>query len=116
MDAHHLDFEDDAFDVIITRNLTWNLERPIDAYTDWHRVLKKVRMLNFDANWYGYLLDEEKVEHSETETDNQYYDYHHYSDSDIMEGVISMQILPLVVINVHSGTLRSYSILDFQRY
>lgn len=35
MDAHSLDFADNTFDAIVTRNLTWNLERPQDAYNDW---------------------------------------------------------------------------------
>ena len=29
MDAHHLDFPDNSFDVIVTRNLTWNLADPV---------------------------------------------------------------------------------------
>lgn len=88
MDAHSLDFDDESFDVIITRNLTWNLERPVDAYTDWHRVLKKGgRMLNFDANWYGYLFDDNKAEHSNVDIDKLYCDYHFYLESDIMESI-----------------------------
>ena len=39
MDAHHLDFPDNSFDVIVTRNLTWNLADPVRAYADWQRVL-----------------------------------------------------------------------------
>ncbi|MCD7813465.1 MAG: class I SAM-dependent methyltransferase [Lachnospiraceae bacterium] len=34
MDAQNLDFEDASFDAIVTRNLTWNLERPGDAYRE----------------------------------------------------------------------------------
>ena len=61
MDAQHLTFEDDLFDVIVTRNLTWNLDEPDRAYREWHRVLKPGgTLLNFDANWYAYLFDEEK--------------------------------------------------------
>lgn len=61
MDAHSLDFDDQTFDLIVTRNLTWNLEKPDQAYKEWHRVLAPGgRMLNFDANWYFYLYDEEK--------------------------------------------------------
>ncbi|MCQ4823180.1 class I SAM-dependent methyltransferase, partial [Eubacterium callanderi] len=60
-DAHTLDFEDNTFDLIVTRNLTWNLERPDEAYGEWHRVLAPGgRMLNFDANWYLHLYDEDK--------------------------------------------------------
>lgn len=61
MDAHHLDFEANTFDLIVTRNLTWNLEHPEQAYNEWHRVLRPGgRMLNFDANWYLHLYDKQK--------------------------------------------------------
>ena len=61
MDAQNLGFENNQFDVVISRNLTWNLENPVQAYKEWFRVLKKEGvLLNFDANWYGYLYDEEK--------------------------------------------------------
>lgn len=61
MDAQELAFEDASFDVVISRNVTWNLEQPALAYAEWGRVLKPGgRLLNFDANWYGYLYDEEK--------------------------------------------------------
>ena len=61
MDAQRLDFPDGYFDVVISRNLTWNLECPEQAYAEWMRVLKEGgRLLNFDANWYHHLFDEEK--------------------------------------------------------
>ena len=61
MDAQHLTFPDHTFDVVISRNLTWNLEEPERAYAEWMRVLKEGgRLLNFDANWYHHLFDEEK--------------------------------------------------------
>ena len=45
----------------MTRNVTWNLENPEKAYAQWLRVLKPGGVLfNFDADWYGYLFDEEK--------------------------------------------------------
>lgn len=63
MDAQDLMFEENTFDVILSRNLTWVLEQPDTAYTSWLRVLKeKGLMLNFDANWYRYLYNEEKYE------------------------------------------------------
>lgn len=59
MDAQNLAFADEKFDVVVSRNLTWNLENPKQAYQEWRRVLKKDGiMLNFDANWYGHLFDE----------------------------------------------------------
>ena len=52
MDAENLDFPDESFDVLITRNLTWTLPHPIQAYSEWYRVLKKGGLLlNFDAEY-----------------------------------------------------------------
>lgn len=51
-DAESLTFEDESFDVVITRNLTWTLPHPIEAYREWSRVLKKGGILiNFDAEY-----------------------------------------------------------------
>lgn len=59
MDAQDLSFSDFSFDVIVSRNLTWNLREPEQAYAEWCRVLKPGGLLlNFDANWYRYLYDE----------------------------------------------------------
>lgn len=61
MDAQNVTLPDESFDVIVTRNLTWNLPDPARAYREWYRVLKKGGvLLNFDANWYAYLFDDEK--------------------------------------------------------
>lgn len=58
MDAEALGFTDGAFDVVLSRNVTWNLPRPERAYAEWVRVLKPGGLLlNFDANWYHYLFD-----------------------------------------------------------
>ena len=59
MNAEALTFEDASFDIVISRNLTWNLPNPDAAYAEWARVLKPGGLLlNFDANWYAYLFDE----------------------------------------------------------
>ena len=59
MNAEALDFANRSFDVVISRNLTWNLPHPDRAYAEWARVLKPGGLLlNFDANWYAYLFDE----------------------------------------------------------
>ncbi|MGX7150303.1 class I SAM-dependent methyltransferase [Enterococcus ureasiticus] len=59
MDAHNLTFDTADFDAIVTRNVTWNLEEPKEAYKEWYRVLKPGGiLLNFDSNWYKYLYDE----------------------------------------------------------
>lgn len=60
MDAESLGFADGSFDAIVSRNLTWNLPHPESAYSEWARVLKPGGLLlNFDANWYRYLIDED---------------------------------------------------------
>lgn len=57
-DARFLPFDDGVFDVIVTRNVTWNLEDPLGAYREWQRVLiPGGRLINFDAGWYSYLSD-----------------------------------------------------------
>jgi ubiquinone/menaquinone biosynthesis C-methylase UbiE len=70
MNAEQLTFADHSFDVVLSRNLTWNLPHPEQAYHQWRRVLKPGGLLlNFDANWYGYLYDEQK--RAEYEADRQ---------------------------------------------
>jgi ubiquinone/menaquinone biosynthesis C-methylase UbiE len=60
MNAQNLAFDDESFDVIVSRNVTWNLPEPDLAYAEWVRVLKPGGMLmNFDANWYHYLCYDE---------------------------------------------------------
>lgn len=57
---HELPFEDNTFDLIINRNVVWNIEKPQLAFKEWQRVLKSGgRTVYFDANWYLYLYDEE---------------------------------------------------------
>jgi len=59
MNAEALDFADASIDVVVSRNLTWNLPHPDRAYAEWVRVLKPGGLLlNFDANWYAYLFDD----------------------------------------------------------
>ena len=58
MNAEELDFAAGSFDVLVTRNVTWNLHDPRKAYGHWTRVLAPGGLLlNFDANWYRYLWD-----------------------------------------------------------
>ena len=60
MNAETLRFAGESFDVVVSRNLTWNLPHPERAYAEWTRVLKPGGLLlNFDANWYAYLFDGE---------------------------------------------------------
>lgn len=58
-DVHDLPFDENSFDLIISRNVTWNLKKPDEAYQEWFRVLEKGgRLINFDANWYLHLFDD----------------------------------------------------------
>ena len=92
MDAQNLEFADETFDVVISRNLTWNLEKPEQAYQEWMRVLKPGGvLLNFDADWYGYLYDEEKKEAYEADRkkveEQQRDDHYLCTDIDRMENI-----------------------------
>ncbi len=92
MDAQKLDFADETFDVVISRNLTWDLEKPEQAYREWMRVLKEGGvLLNFDANWYGYLYDEEKKEAYEADRkkvkEQQLDDHYLCTDINRMENI-----------------------------
>ena len=60
MDAENLEVASDTFDIVVSRNLTWNLPHPDAAYAEWLRVLKPGGLLlNYDANWYAHLYDAE---------------------------------------------------------
>ncbi|WP_026511157.1 class I SAM-dependent methyltransferase [Butyrivibrio sp. LC3010] len=92
MNAQKLEFEDCRFDVIISRNLTWNLPEPQKAYSEWCRVLKKDGLfLNFDANWYHYLFDEEQhtafLDNRQELVSDGYEDYCAGTDEDEMESI-----------------------------
>ncbi|MDL2059588.1 methyltransferase domain-containing protein [Mesosutterella sp. AGMB02718] len=55
MNALELDFPDESFDVVLTRNLTWTLPDVRAAYKEWIRVLRHGGVfVNFDAD-YGYV-------------------------------------------------------------
>ena len=93
MDAQNLDFPDNSFDAVVTRNLTWNLEDPKKAYSEWIRVLRPGGiLLNFDSSWYEYLYDETMAEKYKEDrvktieaglTDGSV----SYSDSPVMEDI-----------------------------
>lgn len=64
MDAENPDFDDDTFDVVISRNLTWTLPHPLEAYFQWKRVLKPGGIiLNFDAEYAKGHHDKKLPEH-----------------------------------------------------
>ncbi len=51
-DAQDTGFAGESFDAIVTRNLTWTLPEPENAYREWFRLLRKGGvLLNFDASY-----------------------------------------------------------------
>ena len=91
-DAEDLDFPEDCFDVVLSRNLTWNLPDPEKAYRSWAGVLKPGGLLLvFDANWYHYLVNEERLaayRRDRQEVQKQGFDdYNIGKDFDIMEDI-----------------------------
>lgn len=76
-DVQDTGLPDLCFDVIVSRNVTWNLPHPEAAYQEWFRILDEGGiLLNFDANWYAYLTDPEKLKAYER-------DRKHAADADI---------------------------------
>ena len=69
MDAESLTFDDETFDLVISRNLTWTLPHPEKAYREWHRVLKKGGLLlNFDAEYAKgahHFKDDQNIAHAD---------------------------------------------------
>ena len=60
MDVNRLDFPDDTFDLIVTRNVTWTLQYPEQVYARLCRVLKPGgTLLIYDANWHAHFYDPE---------------------------------------------------------
>lgn len=58
MDAENLELEANTFDVVIARNVTWNLPLPDKAYAEWLRVLKSGGiLLNYDAEYAAHRND-----------------------------------------------------------
>jgi SAM-dependent methyltransferase len=59
-DIHATDFPDNAFDLVISRNVTWTLLDADKAYSEWRRLLKpEGRVVIFDANWNLRLFNED---------------------------------------------------------
>ena len=91
-DAMGLSFSDASFDVILSRNLTWNLPDPQKAYGEWLRVLRDDGLLLvFDANWYDYLKDTERKQAYEKDRANVknqgFEDYNIGDNFDTMEQI-----------------------------
>jgi ubiquinone/menaquinone biosynthesis C-methylase UbiE len=59
-DSQNLEFEDESFDLVISRNVAWTLYDAERAYAEWYRVLSPSGLtLIFDANWNYQLFNEE---------------------------------------------------------
>lgn len=70
-DASSLPFPDERFDLVINRNVLWNLTDPDGALAEWFRVLRPGGLLAyFDAAWYAYLYDA-KLDANRRRTDAQ---------------------------------------------
>ena len=92
MSALELSYPDESVDLIVTRNLTWNLEKPTAAYEEWLRVLKKGGLLiNIDANWYNYLFNDKEKENYQHDRDavkeKGLYDFYIHTDISKMEEI-----------------------------
>lgn len=52
MDCHKLEFPDEHFDMVISRNSLWTMYNPGEAYREWVRVLKPGgRLVIFESSW-----------------------------------------------------------------
>ena len=72
--------------------MTWNLHNPENAYCQWVRVLRPGGLLlNFDANWYRYLFDEDARAGHQEDRENvhatQVEDDTAGTDTDAMEAI-----------------------------
>lgn len=62
MDIEEPDFEDDTFDMIVSRNVVWSLTEPEKAYKNWLKLLKPGgRLLVFDGDHLKDLREPENA-------------------------------------------------------
>ncbi len=81
-DAQEPNLCEEQFDVIVNRNLVWNLEKPEQAYKKWLNLLKPGgKLLIFDGNHYLYHYHKT---YQEMKQNPQYVDTHTY---EAMQGV-----------------------------
>ena len=58
-DCQALDFGENSFDLICSRNVVWNLAWPREAYEVWWKMLRSDgRIVVFDGNHYRHYFDE----------------------------------------------------------
>lgn len=59
-DIKKMNFSKPSFDIIISRNVIWTLEEPLEVYKKWYELLNKGgKLIIFDANWNKRLIDPE---------------------------------------------------------
>jgi len=67
MDAQNMDFPDSSFDLVLSRDMFWCLERPEAAYREILRVLRPGGMaIVSDGNYYLHLYNKDYAEAKET--------------------------------------------------
>ncbi len=65
-DGQNLEFEDQCFDLIVSRNVAWTLIDAERAYGEWQRVLKPSgKIMIFDSNWNIRLFNEDYLKRYE---------------------------------------------------
>ena len=97
-DVHCLPFDDNHFDLIVLRNVTWNLSNPTLAYQEWFRVLNSQgKLLNFDANWYLFLFNKDLYSQYMQDRQNtmNYGIEDHYRQTNTQEMERIAKLLPL---------------------
>ncbi|WP_411683203.1 class I SAM-dependent methyltransferase [Clostridium thailandense] len=116
MDCHKLNFEDNSFDLIVSRNVTWTLHDPIGVYRQWQRILRPSgRLLIFDANWNFHYYDEElrkEVERREKECISIYGSTYSGEDKEKMK--LDYDELPLCKIMRPDWDVKALKELDFK--
>lgn len=100
MDLENIDFPDNSFDLILSRNVTWDLSEPDKVYEEWARLLNKDGvLLVFDSTWCKTLFDEElaaEVERRQEEYRSKYGELrNHDSDTDESHDHVDPKELPL---------------------
>ncbi len=115
VEGNELPFEDDEFDLIISRNVVWNIENPIEAFKEWRRVLNKEgKIIYFDANWYSYLFDNEQrkeIEYDRSQMKELYGETQHAKQTKSLENIA--KALPLSKENRPSWDLEALKTCGF---
>ncbi len=100
MDLENIDYPDGTFDLILSRNVAWNLSEPDKVYEEWARLLKKDGvLLVFDSTWYKTLFDEDlanEVKRRQKEYEEKYGEIRgHDSDTNEEHDHVDARELPL---------------------